>query len=213
MYSLYQNPEIFGLYNFAETVINNGMGDDFIKNYVPAMKSLALSTDWRHRSLFNNSLPAIAGCKIIMDRTHIPFGDKWWPTLDGCGLKIISVIRDPREVILSLLRWQGMEKRNINNWPKRKYVANFMDFWHQSVNAYQQLKENNDAVLVRHEDMCAKPEEKGLELYRWLGVVEEAEHFNKTYKEAANRMSKSEEYVKYLTPQIIESAKRIGYDL
>ncbi len=216
MYSMFHHPEVLGLPNYAEKIRDNGMGRGMVKNYVPIMKSMAEACEWRHREFNHLNLPVAGGPKIIADRTHIPFGQDFWKKLDGSGFKIISLIRDPREVALSVVRWHGMEKRNPNNTPKPQYVKGFMNLWHQSIKAHNFLQKNNDAIIIRHEDVCAKPKQEARKLFNWLGVSAEEQHlqhFVDAYEDPANRSATDNEYVKYLTPQVKMAARKLGYDV
>jgi len=211
-FSLFKHPEVYGIMNLSEK-IHKASGFDqrqIVDLYVPMMRVIAENEprSAQEEHLFERQT------KILIERNHLP--GHLWNQLEGSGFKVLTIIRDPREVILSVLKWHKMPRHNKKNKPEGPWVNGFLSKWKEAIHAHSQLKKNNDCYLVRHEDLCEDPINEGRKLFNWLGINSDDEHmrrFAEGYKEANVRRNEDESYKKYLNEEIIKFANRVGYDL
>ena len=211
-FSLFKHPEVYGIMNLSEKVHKQSGFDQhkLIDLYVPTMRVIAENEPRSKQEKHLSERQA----KIVVERNHLP--GKLWQKLDGSGFKILTIVRDPREVTLSVLKWHKMPRHNKNNKPEGPWVNGFLAKWKEAIHAYQQLKKNNDAYLVKHEDLCDDPITEGRKLFDWLGVSssdEDMGRFAKGYKEANIRREDDNSYLPYITPDIIKFAEKVGYSL
>jgi len=211
-FSLFKHPEVYGVMNLSEK-IHKASGfnqQSLVDLYVPMMRVFAENEPRAKQEahLFERQT------KIVIERNHLPAN--LWNKLNGSGFKVLTIVRDPREVTLSVLRWHKMPKHNKNNKPEGPWVTGFLAKWKEAIHAHGQLKKNNDAYLVRHEDLCEDPINEGRKLFDWLGIASDDDHmqrFAEGYKDANIRRGDDETYRKYMTPEIIKFAERVGYDI
>lgn len=209
-FSLFKHPEVHGVMNLAEK-LHKSTGREqklFVDLYVPMMKVFAENEPKSQQDdhLFERQI------KVIVERNHLP--GNLWKQLDGSGFKILTIVRDPREVALSALRWHKMPRHNKNNKPEEPWVQGFLGKWKEATIAYRQLKNKNDVYLVKHENMCMDPLGEGRKLFEWLDISTEQtllDKFAEGYKEASLRREEDDAYQKYMTPDIVKFAERVGY--
>lgn len=209
-FSLFKHPEVYGIINLSENIhkktgFNQGQLTDM---YVPMMQVIAQNEPRakQDKHFFERQT------KIVIERNHLP--GNLWKTLNGSGFKVLTIIRDPREVILSVLRWHKMPKHNKNNKAEQPWVNGFMNKWMEAITAHRELRKSNDAYLVRHEDLCNSPIEEGGRLFDWLGISKDyLDKFAEGYRDATIRRDDDVAYQKYLTDPIRKQAARAGYEL
>ena len=201
---LFSHPDTYGMTNTVTKMKNAGAS---ISSFVPLMKVFACTEPQTPLDGWGYN------CKMVVDRSHIPDGERFWSRLDGSGFKIIVIIRDPREVILSVLKWQTRPRRNPKGLPPKKFVAGFMGNWMQAANAYLTLSPKNDCHLVVHEKISNDPTGEGKNLCRWLEIDEEcAEKCFAPYKPASERRLENDAFKPHITQEIKQKARRLGYE-
>lgn len=211
-FSLFKHPEIYGIMNLSEKLYKStGLDPAFaVDLYVPLMKIIAENEPRNNQDekLFERQ------AKIVVERNHLP--GNLHQKIDGAGFKILTIVRDPRELILSALRWHKMPRHNKKGKSEGSWVEGFLGTWKKAIDAHIMLSENNDTYLIRHEDLCNQPQEEALKLFNWMEISTESEFlesFAASYQEASVRREEDESYEVHLTKSIVNYAKKAGYSL
>ena len=213
MYALSSHPEIFQMAGLIEQTAKKSTNwpqteeyggqrvQILVDMYIPLMEAIAgkdVSNDQTEGELARqHSLQNL----VVIDRTHIPMDERFWRRLADTDFKVMSIFRHPAEVALSYLSWQ--EKHGVD--PEA-----LMQKWVSAVDAYHFLKDTNDTLLLKHEDICGDPESQGRRIFDWLGVSPNAK-FASYYQKASQKRQKDSRWQTLITDEVTRAAESIGY--
>jgi hypothetical protein len=100
---------------------------------------------------------------VFFDSSKNPIQVRWLSTRRGLRLKVISLVRDGRGVMYSLMKHYGHS-------PERA-----IDFWLWSIRNQQRVVSHyvpaQDVLTYRMEDFCVQPQDHLAGLHRFLGIA------------------------------------------
>jgi hypothetical protein len=133
-------------------------------------------------------------------KTHFPFDPRY--------KKVICVVRDPRDVVLSEYHFDIKRKVIDEDFPIERFVSRFVagevnhdaGSWGENVGSWVAARQNGkkfqsgqNFLLVRYEDMVDDPKSELGRIARFLGIDPKAERLAKAVeRSSADRMRKLE---------------------
>jgi hypothetical protein len=88
--------------------------------------------------------------------------------------------------------------------------------WKHIAQAYYDLKEGNDCLLMKHEDVCADPIAGAKKIFDWMELEHHPEglkEFADRYEPASHRREEDSTYQQYIDDDLIKLAGQVGFDL
>tara|TARA_A100001011_G_C14303911_1_gene842118 strand:- start:531 stop:1403 length:873 start_codon:yes stop_codon:yes gene_type:complete len=123
--------------------------------------------------------------------------------------KVIYIIRDPRDVIVSTYFYLSKLKILKNNYPKRRYVQRFLDgefdstfgSWYQNVGSWHGTK-NKNILFIRYEDMLKNKYTSIKKISEFLNIKHNKKKLNKVLENT---------HLKSLQKQEIDTQERVSF--
>ena len=118
--------------------------------------------------------------------------------------KVIYVIRDPRDVIVSLYFYLIKLKVLKKNYSRRKYIKRFLDgefdstfgSWYQNIGSWYGAKDN-DIIFIRYEDLLQKKYISFKKISQFLKIKFSKRKFDRVLKNTSFKNLQKQESLSY----------------
>lgn len=226
--SLFKHPDILGINGLIEQTVSNpsaGHIKDKAKHLVSMYPAL-LQSIASHRALLQKKTGKQYmetetmrvfqdQFKVLIDRNHVPMHRKLVTVLRKTNFKILIILRDPREVILSFKKWKKKNLLGVGQ-DDDHFIELGIKKWKEAVYCWENLKDSNDVFLIKHEDICDNPYLYGKRLFDWLGVEfneDQLNQFTESYEEVKIKRDEDRSYLNFITPDLAKLARVVGYEI
>ena len=205
--SLYQHPEIFGMLNLVERLGFAKLGvpqNHLWKIYPTMLKEIARNGLPKGENEKITTLYTNRNVKVVVERTHQMPRNTEMEIGENPDIKILAIIRDFKEVVLSYIKWYSFPLRK-QHVPLQEFVRRLTKHLINGVKRYERMSRANKTLLVKHEDICENPRHWGKKVFEWLNIStnqSNIEAFAGNYKPAVVRRLNNNDYQEYWSPEL-----------